>query len=80
MGALTHNQLLDVNGRVLVSTYQIGVPDYQLISELPSSFQSAFEVMKVGGKYRFDIPMPDLREYAQRSAHGHTRGLRHLGN
>ncbi|MCB0598382.1 MAG: tetratricopeptide repeat protein [Lewinellaceae bacterium] len=67
MGALTHNQLLDVNGRVLVSTYQIGVPDYQLISELPSSFQSAFEVMKVGGKYRFDIPMPDLRE-AMRNA------------
>lgn len=61
-GALTHNQLTDINGRVIVSTYQIGVPDYQLISELPPAFQSAFSVMQTGGKYRFHIPVADLRE------------------
>ena len=61
-GALTHNQLSDINGRVLVSTYQIGVPDYQLITELPPAFQSAFSVMQPGGKYRFHIPMSDLQE------------------
>ena len=66
-GALTHNQLSDVNGRVLVSTYQLGVPDYQLISELPAGFQSAFAVMQAGGKYRFQIPVSDLRE-AMRNA------------
>lgn len=66
-GALTHNQLSDINGSVIVSTYKIGVPDYQLISELPSSFQSAFSVMQPGGKYRFHIPMADLRE-AMRNA------------
>ena len=69
MGALTHNQLLDVNGRVLVSTYQIGVPDYQLIAELPAAFQSAFSVMQPGGKYRFNIPMADLQE-AMRNTSG----------
>lgn len=66
-GALTHNQLSDINGKVLVSTYQIGVPDYQLISELPAGFQSAFSVMQAGGKYRFHIPVSDLQE-AMRSS------------
>ncbi len=68
-GALTHNQLTDINGSVIVSTYQIGVPDYQLISELPPAFQAAFSVMQPGGKYRFHIPLADLRE-AMRGASG----------
>ncbi|MCB0547429.1 MAG: tetratricopeptide repeat protein [Phaeodactylibacter sp.] len=68
-GALTHNQLTDINGRIVVSTYQIGVPDYQLISELPPAFQSAFSVMKPGGKYQFHIPMANLKE-AMRGASG----------
>ncbi|MCB0588843.1 MAG: tetratricopeptide repeat protein [Phaeodactylibacter sp.] len=67
-GALTQNQLSDINGRVLVSTYQIGVPDYQLVSELPSAFQSAFSVMQAGGKYRFNIPMPDFREIMRKAS------------
>ena len=66
-GALTHNELVDADGRKLVSTYQIGVPDYQLISELSPAFQQAFSVMQEGGKYRFIIPVEDFRE-AMRSA------------
>ncbi len=61
-GVLTHNQLIDASERVIVSTYDIGVPDYQLISELSPAFQKAFSVMQPGGKYRFHIPMADLRE------------------
>lgn len=61
-GALTHNQLADGSGKVLVSTYQIGVPDYQLMSDLSPAFQQAFSVMQPGGKYRFFIPMEDFRE------------------
>ena len=60
-GALTHNQLIDSNGKILVSTYQIEVPDYQLISELSPPFQSACLVMKAGGKYRFHIPVEDFK-------------------
>lgn len=67
-GALTHNQLSDLNGKVAVSTYKIGVPDYQLISELPAAFQSAFSVMQPGGKYRFQIPISDLREAMRNSS------------
>jgi tetratricopeptide (TPR) repeat protein len=66
-GALTHNELVDANGKKLVSTYQIGVPDYQLISELSPAFQKAFSVMKEGGKYLFTIPMDDFRQ-AMRSS------------
>lgn len=60
-GIETHNQLIDVNNRVLVSTYAVGIPDYQLISGLSEPFQSACEVMQVGGHYRFYIPMSDFR-------------------
>lgn len=61
-GALTHNQLLTSNGQVLVSTYQIGVPDYQRISALSPALQQAFSVMQEGGKYRFYIPIKDFEE------------------
>lgn len=61
-GALTHNQLLDANGRILVSTYKIGVPDYERVADLAPALQKAFSVMKQGGKYRFQIP---IREFEQ---------------
>jgi len=60
-GALTHNQLIDSRGNILVSTYQIGVPDYQLIAELSPAFQQALSVMQSGGKYRFTIPVEDFK-------------------
>lgn len=60
-GALTHNRLIDGRGNVLVSTYKIGVPDYQLIAELSPAFQKAFSVMRAGGKYRFMIPVEDFK-------------------
>lgn len=60
-GALTHNQLVDEQGNILVSTYIIGVPDYQLISELSTAFQQAFSVMQEGGKYRFHISVEDFK-------------------
>ncbi len=61
-GALTHNQLVDADGRILVSTYQINVPDYQRMSELDPAFQKAFSVMQEGGKYRFHIPVSDFKK------------------
>jgi tetratricopeptide (TPR) repeat protein len=61
-GALTHNQLLTDNGQVLVSTYQIGVPDYQRIAALSPQLQQAFSVMQEGGKYRFYIPVKEFQE------------------
>ena len=61
-GALTHNQLTDAKGRVLVSTYQINVPDYQLMSDLSPAFQQAFSVMQAGGKYRFHIPVAEFQD------------------
>lgn len=60
-GALTHNQLLTDEGQILVSTYQIGVPDYQLVAELSKPFQQACSVMQSGGKYRFHIPMEEFK-------------------
>lgn len=60
-GILTHNQLSDANGNILVSTLRIGVPDYQLVSELSPAFQQAFSVMEEGGKYRFSIPLADFK-------------------
>ena len=67
-GALTHNQLTDSQGKVLVSTYQVGVPDYQLIADLSPAFQQAFTVMQRGGKYRFHIPVADFREALRANA------------
>lgn len=61
-GILTHNQLADAEGNILVSTLRIGVPDYQLMSELSPAFQQAFSVMQAGGKYRFTIPLADFKE------------------
>jgi tetratricopeptide (TPR) repeat protein len=61
-GVLTHNQLLASNGQVLVSTYQIGVPDYQRIAALSPELQQAFSVMQEGGKYRFHIPIKDFEK------------------
>jgi tetratricopeptide (TPR) repeat protein len=73
-GALTHNQLIDANGNILVSTYQIGVPDYQLISELSPAFQQALTVMQVGGKYRFVIPINDFKAAAKSPAANRLSG------
>jgi tetratricopeptide (TPR) repeat protein len=67
-GALAHNQLTDSQGKVLVSTYKIGVPDYQLISDLSHAFQQAFAVMQSGGKYRFHIPVSDFRDALRSNA------------
>lgn len=60
-GIETHNQLVDADNNVLVSTYAVGIPDYQLISDLSAPFQSACEVMKAGGHYKFYIPIADFR-------------------
>lgn len=60
-GIETHNQLVDAANNVLVSTYAVGIPDYQLISDLSAPFQSACEVMKAGGHYKFSIPIDDFR-------------------
>lgn len=60
-GIETHNQLVDAENHVLVSTYAVGIPDYQLISELSGPFQAACEVMKAGGHYKFFIPIDDFR-------------------
>ncbi|PHN06730.1 tetratricopeptide repeat protein [Flavilitoribacter nigricans] len=60
-GIETHNQLVDADNNVLVSTYAVGIPDYQLISDLSGPFQSACEVMKAGGHYKFFIPVADFR-------------------
>ncbi len=63
--ALTHNRLIDGNGRELVSTYSIGVPDYQVVSELSRPFQNAFNVMQENGKYQFKIPIEDFKAAAK---------------
>ncbi len=63
--ALTHNRLVDENGRELVSTYSIGVPDYQIVSELSRPFQNAFSVMQANGKYKFTIPIEDFKAAAK---------------
>ncbi len=60
-GFLNHNQLIDGEGKVLVSTYAIGVPDYQIIAELSPPFQTACTVMQAGGKYRFHIPVEEFK-------------------
>ncbi|GJM31086.1 MAG: hypothetical protein DHS20C18_00870 [Saprospiraceae bacterium] len=63
--ALTHNRLVDENGRELVSTYAIGVPDYQIVSELSQPFQNAFSVMREDGRYKFKIPIEDFKAAAK---------------
>lgn len=63
-----HNQLIDANGRILVSTYSVGIPDYQLVSELSKGMQDACKVMNLGGKYRFQIPMSHFRAMAKGNA------------
>lgn len=60
-GIETHNQLVDADNNVLVSTYAVGIPDYQLVTDLSGPFQSACEVMKAGGHYKFFIPIADFR-------------------
>lgn len=60
-GIETHNQLVDADNNVLVSTYAVGIPDYQLIADLSGPFQTACEVMKPGGHYKFYIPIADFR-------------------
>lgn len=60
-GIETHNQLVDAENNVLVSTYAVGIPDYQLIADLSGPFQTACEVMKPGGHYKFFIPIADFR-------------------
>jgi tetratricopeptide (TPR) repeat protein len=67
-GALTHNQLIDDSGNIMVSTYQIGVPDYQLIAELSPAFQQAFSIMQEGGKYIFHIPVEEFKQAAPGSS------------
>lgn len=68
-GILVHNQLVDGKGNTLVSTYQIGVPDYQLVAELSDAFKQAFSVMQLEGQYKFYIPSEDF-EAAARSGNG----------
>ena len=63
-----HNQLIDANGHILASTYAAGIPDYQLISDLPKGMQDACKVMNLGGKYRFQIPMSHFRAMAKGNA------------
>ena len=60
-GIETHNQLVDADNNVLVSTYAVGIPDYQLVSELSKPFQTACQVMQAGGHYRFFIPIKEFR-------------------
>lgn len=60
-GIETHNQLISSNNEVIVSTYAVGIPDYQLVSGLSEPFQAACEVMQAGGHYRFYIPIDDFR-------------------
>lgn len=60
-----HNQLIDANGHILASTYAAGIPDYQLVSDLPKGMQDACKVMNLGGKYRFQIPMSHFRAMAK---------------
>jgi len=60
-GFLSHNRLIDGDGKILVSTYAIGVPDYQITSELSPPFQQACTVMQAGGKYRFHIPIEEFK-------------------
>jgi tetratricopeptide (TPR) repeat protein len=60
-GIETHNQLVDAKRNVLVSTYAVGIPDYQLIKELSPPFQAACKVMRQGGHYKFYIPVADFR-------------------
>ena len=60
-GALTHNRLINSSGETIVSTYAIGIPDYQLMSDLSTAFQQAFSVMQTGGRYRFTIPVNDFK-------------------
>jgi tetratricopeptide (TPR) repeat protein len=62
---LNHNQLVDQNGRALVSTYAIDVPDYQVLGDLSEALQTAFEVMRQGGKYRFTIPVESFKAAAR---------------
>lgn len=58
---LNHNRLIDDNGQVLVSTYALGVPDYQLTAELSPPFRTACMILQAGGKYRFHIPVDDFK-------------------
>ncbi|MBX2874666.1 MAG: tetratricopeptide repeat protein [Saprospiraceae bacterium] len=60
-GIETHNQLVDADKNVLVSTYAVGIPDYQLVKDLSPPFQAACNVMKAGGHYKFYIPIDDFR-------------------
>jgi tetratricopeptide (TPR) repeat protein len=59
-GIETHNQLVDAENNILVSTYAVGIPDYQLVTELSGSFQDACTVMRAGGHYKFYIPVNEF--------------------
>jgi tetratricopeptide (TPR) repeat protein len=68
LAAETHNRLVDADGRELVSTYAIGVTDYQVIADLSPAFQNACEVMREGGHYIFRIPLQDFKAAVKNGA------------
>ncbi len=70
--ALTHNKLTTEGGKVLSSTYAIGVPDYQVVSELSAEFQEACTLMKAGARYVFQIPVEDFPRADQLQLTGET--------
>lgn len=63
-----HNQLIDANGHILISTYAVGIPDYQVVGDLSKQMQDACKIMALGGKYRFQIPMRHFQEMAKGNA------------
>ncbi len=61
-GVEAHMRLSDASGNALFSSYDLGLPDYQALADVPESFQTAVELMSEGSKYTFYIPMEDFKK------------------
>lgn len=55
-------QLKDANGDLLFSSYELGLPDYQTLADIPESYQAAIELMSEGSQYTFYVPMADFKK------------------
>lgn len=54
--------LKDSNGELLFSSYELGLPDYQTLADVPEAYQVAVGMMSEGSKFTFYVPMDDFKK------------------
>lgn len=61
-GVEAHMRVFDASGNVLFSSYDLGLPDYQTLADVPEAYQTAVEMMSEGSKFTFHVPMEDFKK------------------